>query len=347
MPLPAPRPPARPRRRGTWRAARVVAAALAFVVAGAPPAGADPAGPSDFRSEVTEIVPPTDVVAAEVRGGDSFLQLEVEPGHLVVVEGYSGEPYLRFRPDGTVERNARSEATYLNDDRLAQVEVPAVADNDAEPEWETVADGGTYAWHDHRIHWMGSATPNVERGQRIFDPWRVPITVDGDPAEIRGILTFEPAVSPLPWVAGAAVVAALLAWLGRRAALRSAAAVLAVASAAAVVVGRFELAETPGGEGNVALWALPAVALAAALVGVVRARATAGVVAVLAAVAALSGWALLRFTVLLEPVLPTALPEPLDRGAVALALGAAVGAAYLALTSGVLALPELADDDDE
>ena len=83
----------------------------------AAPAAADAAGPSDFRSEVTGIVPAVDGVEAEIRGGDSFLELTVDDGHTVIVEGYTGEPYLRFQPDGTVERNRLSPATYLNDDR--------------------------------------------------------------------------------------------------------------------------------------------------------------------------------------------------------------------------------------
>lgn len=347
MPSPAASPAASTAGRTLGRLVQILAVAGCAVLVGAEPVAADPAGPSDFRSEVTGIDPETDAVEAEVRGGDSFLELRVDPGHEVVVEGYDGEPYLRFQADGTVQQNVRSEATYLNDDRLAQVDMPAVADNDAEPEWETVADDGTYAWHDHRIHWMGAASPNVERGQRIFDPWRVPIIVDGEPTEILGTLTFEEAVSPLPWLALAAVVGAALAWVGRRAPVRAAGAVLAVASAAGMVVGRFELAETPGGEGNVLLWVLPSVGLVAAVAALVLARSAAGVVAALAAVAALSGWALLRLPVLVEPVLPTALAEPLDRGAVAVALGAAVGAAYLAVTSGALRLPDLEDDEDE
>ena len=42
---------------GMARLARLVAVSLGVVLVTAAPAGADPAGPSDFRSEVTGIVP--------------------------------------------------------------------------------------------------------------------------------------------------------------------------------------------------------------------------------------------------------------------------------------------------
>ena len=105
--------------------ARLLAVVAALLVAGASPAMADPAGPSDFRSEVTGIVPAADGVEAEVRGGDAFLEVRVDEGHEVLVEGYSGEPYLRFSADGTVERNRRSPATYVNDSRKGKGDGPA------------------------------------------------------------------------------------------------------------------------------------------------------------------------------------------------------------------------------
>ena len=87
----------------------------------------------------------------------------------MIVEGYEGEPYLRFSPDGTVERNRLSTATYLNEDRAgAGITIPPEvqeADADTPPEWEEVASGGTYAWHDHRVHWMDDASPSVDRGR--------------------------------------------------------------------------------------------------------------------------------------------------------------------------------------
>ena len=335
-------------------ARRVLLGAVVVLLAATAPAGADPAGPSDFRSEVTGVVPDVDGVEARIRGGDSFLELEVRPGHTVVVAGYQGEPYLRVREDGTVQRNRFSPATYANDDRTGGAPAPAdvqeAIEAGAEPEWETVADSGTYAWHDHRVHWMAEASPPVDRGESVggaYDPWVVPIDVDGEAVEIRGTLTYASTVSPVPWAAGAVVIALGLGWAGRRrAGLRAGAAVLVVVSAVAVIVGRADWAATPDGAGNPLLWVLPVVALVAAIAGTALATKGAGVVLTLASVAALSGWGLFRIEALLKPVLPTELPFALDRGTIAAALGASVAAAYLAITTGAIALPALEDDHD-
>ena len=90
------------------------------LLAGAAPVAADPAKPTDYRSEVTSIEPAVEGVTVQVAGGDGFLDVQVATGHEVIVEGYRGDPYLRFEPDGTVSRNLRSEATYINDDRYGR-----------------------------------------------------------------------------------------------------------------------------------------------------------------------------------------------------------------------------------
>jgi hypothetical protein len=336
---------------GMVRLARILALALGLVVVTAAPAAADAAGPSDFRSEVTGIVPAVEGVEAEIRGGDSFLELTVDDGLTVIVEGYTGEPYLRFQPDGTVERNRLSPATYLNDDRKGQVDIPpdvTAAGPDAEPEWERIADGGTYAWHDHRVHWMADSSPPVDRGEQVegeYDPWRVPIIVDGAPAEVQGILVYEESVSALPYVGLAVVVGGLLAFYGRRPGLRVAAALLAGVSLAAVVVGVADYSSTPDGGGNPLHWALAVAALLTAIGAVALANRRVGVVLALASAASLSGWALFRIEVLFKPVLPTELPDALDRTVVALALGVSVGAAVIAILGSGLSLPDLADDE--
>ena len=166
-----------------------------------------------------------------------------------------------------------------------------------------------------------------------YDPWQVPIVVDGSAAAIEGTLVYEESVSPLPYVGLAIIVAGLLGFYGRGADRRVTAALLAAVSAGAVVVGWADYASTPDGGGNPLHWALAAVALATAVGALLLARRAAGVVLLLASVAALSGWALFRIEVLLKPVLPTDLPYALDRTVVALALGVSVGAAVVALAS--------------
>src|SRR5262245_40209781 len=135
------------------RSAFLALLALVFV---ANPAGADPAKPGDFTSKVTSVNPPTDAVSVKVVGGDGFLSVKVQPGHEVIVKGYAGGPWLRVRPDGVVEENQLSPATYLNAKRYGTTSAPSNVTNDTEvnspPQWKQVATGGEFAWHDHRIH---------------------------------------------------------------------------------------------------------------------------------------------------------------------------------------------------
>jgi hypothetical protein len=315
-----------------------VLAALTALVAGADPAAADPPRPTDYRSTVTAIEPAAAAVEARIVGGDAFLELRIDAGHQVVVEGYGDEPYLRFLPDGTVERNRRSEATYLNDDRQGAVDLPAEADNDAEPEWETVAEDGRYAWHDHRIHWMGGGTPPGAEPGQVVQEWTVALTVDGAPTEVHGRLVMAEGISPLPWIVLAVAGAALVAAVGRRRPQLTAGVAVLVAAAGALAVGWGHYAVVPAASGaDPLLVAVPLVGLAAAAAGVVlRGRAT-GPTATLAAAAAVIGWGVLRASVLWMPVLPTEVPYALDRAITSLALGLSAAAAGLVVWSGGLA----------
>jgi hypothetical protein len=322
-----------------WRAGLAALAALATVVAHAGPAAADPPRPSDFRSTVTGVAPEAEGVSAEVVGGDAFLELTVD-GREVIVTGYGGEPYLRFRPDGTVERNVRSTATYINESRNADVTPPATADNDAEPQWDKVAGGGTYAWHDHRIHWMGDdPPPHVEPGEVVQD-WTVDITVDDTPTTISGELVLEPRVNPVPWLLLGLAALALVVVLGRRHPTAvSRVAALAAAAGASVVGGAQYRAAPPGSGVNPLILVVPLVALGAAAAAIALRKRTISGALTLAACAGVIGWAFLRLTVLWKPVLPTDLPFALDRGITAVALGLALAAAGLVAWSGGLVAP--------
>jgi hypothetical protein len=169
------------------------AAALAALCAVAPTAVAHKGNPN-YRSEVQAISPAIVGLEAQVLNYDDRIELRNDSGETVVVEGYRGEPYLRFGPDGTVEVNTRSPAAYLNEDRFAAVDVPARADPEAEPEWETVARNGRYDWHDHRIHWMSKTPPErVSEDEatrvKVFD-WKLPVTTASQGATISGSLTW-------------------------------------------------------------------------------------------------------------------------------------------------------------
>ncbi|MGH2845997.1 MAG: hypothetical protein ACRDL0_08300 [Thermoleophilaceae bacterium] len=171
------------------RGAATVALAALCVVA---PIAVAHEGNPNYSSEVREIAPALPGLDARVLNYDDRIELVYDGGRPLVVDGYREEPYLRFLPDGRVEVNRRSPAAYLNEDRFAQVEVPARADHEAPPAWEPVAENGRYDWHDHRIHWMGKGTlpPQIEdeaEPAKVFD-WAIPMATAGRPAAVRGTL---------------------------------------------------------------------------------------------------------------------------------------------------------------
>jgi hypothetical protein len=319
--------------------------ALAALLGVATPAGADPAKPGDYKSVITRIEPDAAGIHLDVVGGDGFLELRVDRDHEVVVEGYSGEPWLRIRKDGTIEENTRSEATYLNADRYAQISLPANVDNEAAPDWKVIGHDGTHVWHDHRIHWMSPARPpGMQAGDVVIPDWTVKMTVDGSPVVAHGTLTWEPPESVAPWVVLAIATLAVVLLLARRHPMETVAAAVAVSSVAATIVGLGQRAATPTAAGGTPLVAIiPAIGFITGLAALALRRKPAAVVVALGGVAAISGWALLRLAVLTHPVLPTDLPANVDRGVTAMAIGTAIAAAYASVTSGVLRPP----DEDE
>lgn len=149
-----------------------------------------------FESEVRAIVPAVNGLEAKVIDGDQFLQITNGSGKTVVVKGYDNEPYLRFLPDKTVDRNAVAPATYLNADRQGLTPIPKSAKPKAPPEWRRIASDGRYRWFDHRIHITTKGTPkelrNVTEKKKVFN-WTVPMLVNGEPVRATGTLFFDPA----------------------------------------------------------------------------------------------------------------------------------------------------------
>ncbi|HEU5150251.1 MAG TPA: hypothetical protein VFU19_07125 [Iamia sp.] len=339
-----PRPPV-PRRGRRLAVAGAVALATLFLSAS--PAAADPPGPTDFRSEIDEVIPDVDGMTASIVGGDGFLLLEVDEGVTVEVPGYTGEPYLRFQPDGTVEENQQSAATYLNQSRT-RTDTDRDYDPEAEPEWKEVARDGRWAWHDHRVHFMGDVDGGNRAGLEEGVAWNVPIQVDGEEVLITGDYRLLDAPTPWPWIAGAVALALLVVFaLGRLlAALPAAGAVVLVAGIGGVVAGMAQRGESPPGAPTSPLVViLPAIAVVAGIIVVIQRGRVLRAVAALAGAAAVGGWALVRIQVLWKAILPTSLPAGTDRLLTAVALGAAAGAAALVVRSGALA-PDLSHLDD-
>lgn len=163
---------------------------LASLLALAVPAHAHE-GNKDFESLVRGVSPVIEGVRVQILNGDDRLEVRNKTGKTLIIEGYEGEPYARLLPDGRVQVNERSSATYLNEERFGGADVPETADAKAAPRWRAVDRVGAFDFHDHRIHWMAKGDPPIVRDKgkrtRVF-AWKVPVRVDGRPAAIGGEL---------------------------------------------------------------------------------------------------------------------------------------------------------------
>ena len=120
--------------------------------------GGDAPDATNYRTEVTGVTPAVAGVTVRIVEAGAQLELTNRSGRTVEVLGYDGEPYLEVRPDG-VFQNVRSPATYLNATLSGGTEPPAEADSTAPPSWRRLIGDPVVRWHDHRAHWMSSATP--------------------------------------------------------------------------------------------------------------------------------------------------------------------------------------------
>ena len=273
--------------------------ALAAVVVVAPPAGAShPLGgtePSNYQTRVLGVRPAVAGVSVEVVDGGTRLRLSNGSGREVVVLGYQSEPWLRAGP------------------------------------------GESVTWHDHRAHWEAGEPPAQVRrspgsAQVAVPRWTIELRTGRRLVDVVGEVRWVPGPSPLPWLAGAAVLAmAVVAatrgrrWLGALvAALALLVALDLVQLAGAWIEARPPLAGkllTLGA--SAAGWVLAALAVRQLL----RRRLESGLFQLLLAAGLLtlvSGLGDLGF--LLRSQLANILPDQLVRAAVAAKLGLGTGA---------------------
>lgn len=169
----------------------------------APPAEAHQGDPN-YRSEIEGVRPVSlgEGLDFSIGNYDDFVALSNRSGKTVIVEGYRGEPYLRFGPNGEVDVNTRSPAWFLNRDRYGEAGAPPAADPDLPPDWNSVGDEGRYAWHDHRSHWMGKGVPpqvsdRLEKTE-VFQ-YSIPLRVGGERAVLDGTLFWVGSGGSTPW----------------------------------------------------------------------------------------------------------------------------------------------------
>ena len=106
---------------------RLLVLAAALVIWPAAPAfahGGDAPDATAYRTSITGISSPQEGLTARTVEAGARLELTNETGLPVEVLGYSGEPYLEVRPDGTYE-NVNSPATYVNETLDGGTALPA------------------------------------------------------------------------------------------------------------------------------------------------------------------------------------------------------------------------------
>jgi MYXO-CTERM domain-containing protein len=180
---------------------RAVALAVAAALLLAAPVAVAHQGNPNFRSIVDAVTPAVRGLDLHVLNYDDRFELTNRSGQTVTVQGYNREPYARVLADGTVEVNKRSPAYFLNDDRYADVKVPASADANAPPQWAVVDRTGRLQWHDHRMHWMSKSLPpqvkDKSRRTKVFD-YAIPLRVGNRTGRIEGTLVWQPQGSKAP-----------------------------------------------------------------------------------------------------------------------------------------------------
>jgi hypothetical protein len=175
------------------------------------PAASAHQGDPDYESLVNRIDPDVPGLRARVLENDDALLIEGRIREPVTVVGYEGEPMVRFLPGGSVLVNLNSPSHWRNFDRYGTDDLPRKTDPEGRPEWKRVSSDGSYAWHDHRIHWMSESIPpavaDESRRTRVFD-YEVPLLTPDGAATISGTLWWRGGSGPplALMIAGSAIL---------------------------------------------------------------------------------------------------------------------------------------------
>lgn len=184
-------------------------AVCALLVPAAPAAahaGMTPDAPF-YRSVVTGIAPQVPGLVVSVERTGETVTVTNGTGRAVEVTGVSGEPFLRFGPEG-VEENTASLTSRLNAVRVLGAP-PAPPPSATAVVWKHVSDDATYTWSDHRTHWMSRQRPPrvaADPGNpHPVSTWKIRMTVDGTPVTVEGALSWAGASATAGWVAPSVV----------------------------------------------------------------------------------------------------------------------------------------------
>jgi hypothetical protein len=339
-------------------AALVASSAVAIVCFDASAATAHTASgprPTNYRTTLEAVTPDVPGVTVRIVDLGSSVELTNDTSTDVTVLGYYREPYLRVGPGGVYE-NLRSPATYLNRNRTGDTPIPAIARGtgaSTPPRWHRISGAHTARWHDHRVHFMGTAAPAAVRADpgafhTINPRWTVVFEYGGREVEVHGRLDWVPGPSGRPWVpfaAGMFVLGLVVARSKSRGALVAAVVVLVVVDASHAISAEAARAGPLLGEtlrflgGNwvsLIVWFLAGFTIWGLWRG--RAESAYGVLLAGAMVALVGG--LTDLSYLWKSQLPAAGPDLVTRAEVATAVGLGLGLATGALLRLVRSAPD-------
>jgi hypothetical protein len=200
-------------RRLVTRSAVVLVGTLVVLLVAAAPASAHTISgprPSNYRSMVTKIQPPAPGITVRIVDLGAKTQLTNRTSSDATVLGYENEPYLRIGPDGVFE-NLHSAATYINRTRQGGV-VPEGVDTSPTlpPEWHKLSDGNSWAWHDHRAHYMGLHLPPIVQNApgrfHHISVGEIEFVHNGVTSTAFVALDWVPGPSSVPWIPAFVVV---------------------------------------------------------------------------------------------------------------------------------------------
>lgn len=281
---------------------------------------------SHYRVAVTGLSSPLDGLSVRVVEGGARLELSNTSGRTIEVLGYSGEPYLEVRPDGTWE-NVHSPATYVNQTLGGGTAVPPAADPTSAPAWRRVSGDTTVRWHDQRTQWNEVAVTG-DREQRLRE-WTVPLRDQVRTFDVQGTLDYVPPPRAWVWWTGAALLAVAVSALSRR--------WPGSAGPVSAVAGLITLGYVGAGVLDGGGWA--AVPIAAGLLACAAVHRPAPFLLTLAGfvLAAFAGFG--SADVFFAAVVPSAGPGWFARLAVAVAIGAGAGLAFTGVLRMRAAIP--------
>lgn len=132
---------------------------------------------------------PAGVAATVIDSRRPQLLVETRHGTILEVLGRDGRPVLRMTPQGTF---ARADSPEYREHRLAIGLAP-----EASTGWVPIAVGSKVQWADPRLHYSGQRPVGAAEGSVALGPWRIPVVVNGQAAEIVGSHAWETILPPL------------------------------------------------------------------------------------------------------------------------------------------------------